>query len=72
MVTRRQQRAGRGYWRLCRLSNATLKNGVSYANIGLFLRTYAHVLKNDDHEAAGWPPDGWRTGLNTFHPQSSP
>jgi hypothetical protein len=27
-------------------------NRIGHANVGFFLQTYAHVLKNDDHEAA--------------------
>jgi len=40
---------------------------VSHANVGFFLETYAHVLKNDDRDAAeqaasfligaGWDPE---------------
>jgi len=49
------------------LSPKVISERIGHANVGFFLETYAHVLKNDDRDAAeqaasfligaGWDPD---------------
>jgi hypothetical protein len=50
-----------------RLSPKVVSERIGHANVGFFLQTYAHVLKNDDRDAAeqaasfllgaGWDPE---------------
>ena len=46
------------------MSPKVLSERIGHADVGFFLRTYAHVLKNDDREAAEQAAsfllgDGW-------------